>query len=103
MTDSLTVYGFGSFFNGAAQPRDIDLLLVHRSVDLHSCKFAVNCKEKIKSALPSADIVMLSQAEANGVNFVERASARILSDLHSDDLEAGVRALVDRLGSAEFR
>jgi hypothetical protein len=97
LTESLTVYGFGSFFNGMAQPRDIDLLLVHRSTDFESCKFAIDCKAQIKSALPSADIVMLSQAEAEGLDFLERAKAVKLDNLSSETMDTDVQALASRL------
>jgi hypothetical protein len=97
LTESLTVYGFGSFFNGKAQPHDIDLLLLHRSTDFESCKFAIECKAQLKLALPSADIVMLSQAEAKGLNFLKRAKAVKLTDLSSDSMDANLQTLVHRL------
>jgi hypothetical protein len=81
LTESLTVYGFGSFFNGIAQPRDIDL----------------DRKAQIKSALPFADIVMLSQAEAAGLDFLERAKAEKLDNLSSETMDADVQALASRL------
>lgn len=97
MTESLTVYGFGSFFDGNSQPNDIDLLLLHRSTDFESCQFAIDCKGQLKLALPSADIVMLSLAEAKGLNFLERADAVKLACLSSDRMAADVQALVSRL------
>ena len=68
--ESLTVYGFGSFFRGGPKQHDIDLLFAHRSANLESCRFAIDCKAQIKSALPSADIVMLSEAEVESLDFV---------------------------------
>ncbi len=97
MTESVAVYGFGSFFNGKARPRDIDLLLVHRSTDSESCKFAIDCKAQIKSELPAADVVMLSQAEAESLDFLERAKAIKLDNVSAATMEADVRALANRL------
>lgn len=97
MTESLTVYGFGSFFIDNAQPNDIDLLLLHRSADIASCQFAIACKAQIKSALPFADIVMLSQAEAESFKFVDRTGAVRLATLSSDRLNAQVQVLARRL------
>lgn len=97
MTESLAVYGFGSFFNGKARPHDIDLLLVHRSTDLASSKFAIECKAQIKSELPAADVVMLSQAEAESLDFLERAKAIKLDNVSAATMEADVRALASRL------
>lgn len=97
MTESLTVYGFGSFFKGKARPSDIDLLLVHRSTDFASSKFAIACKAQIKSALPSADIVMLSEAEAESLDFLGRAKAIKLENVRAESMDADVRALASRL------
>lgn len=95
--ESLTVYGFGSFFSGGPEPHDIDLLLVHRSANRESCKFAIDCKAKIKSALPAADIVMLSEAEAKSLNFLERAKAVKLENLSAESMDCDLQALASRL------
>jgi hypothetical protein len=97
LIESLTVYGFGSFFNGNRQPNDIDLLLMHSSTALESCKFAVDCKAQLKLAVPSADIVMLSQEEAKSLDFLKRAKAVRLTSLSFDTIEADVQALANRL------
>lgn len=99
---SLRVYGFGSFFNRSIRPNDIDLLLVHRSTDRVSCQFAIDCKTEIRLALPEADVVMLSENEADGLQFLMRSKAVVLGRLHSGDLEAQVRALVNRIRAADF-
>jgi len=97
LTENLSVFGFGSFFNRETQPHDIDLLLMHRSTNFESCKFAIDCKSQLNSALPSADIVLLSQAEAEGLDFLKRAKAVKLGDLCSDSMDADVQALVGLL------
>lgn len=97
MTETIAVYGFGSFFTGDADPQDIDLLLLHRSSDDESCQFAIDCKAAIKSALPNADIVMLSQSEADDLQFLTRAKAVALGELYHDNLGTQARALVSML------
>jgi len=97
LTESVAVYGFGSFFNGKTRPRDIDLLLVHRSTGSESCKFAIDCKAQIKSELPAADVVMLSQAEAESLDFLERAKAIKLGDVGAASMAADVQALAARI------
>jgi hypothetical protein len=100
--ESLTVYGFGSYFSGAPRPHDIDLLLVHRSANLESCRFAIYCKAQIKSALPSADMVMLSEFEAESLHFVERAKAVKLEILRTESMDVDVQVLVSRLLSRSY-
>ncbi|MEJ7926755.1 hypothetical protein WG908_08315 [Sphingobium sp. AN641] len=95
--ESLTVYGFGSFFSDEPKPHDIDLLLVHRSANLESCRFAIDCKAQIRSILPSADIVMLSRAEADSLDFLEGAKAIELDRVTAESMDADVRALARRL------
>lgn len=97
MNESVAVYGFGSFFNGKSRPHDIDLLIVHRSTELASCKFAIDCKAQIKSELPAADVVMLSQSEAESLDFLERANALKLCNVGAASMAADVQALAARL------
>lgn len=95
MIESLVVYGFGSFFMRDTRPRDIDLLLLHRSLDDESCHLAIACKAEIKAILPNADIVMLSQDEADDLQFLTRAKTVLLGELQYGDIGAQARALID--------
>ncbi|MCM3418816.1 hypothetical protein [Sphingopyxis alaskensis] len=97
MTGNLSIYGFGSFCNGKARPCDIDLLLEHRPTDFASSKFAIDCKAQIKPALPSADSVRLSQAEAERLDFLGRAKVVMLEALNAAIIDADVQALASRL------
>ncbi|MBA4228929.1 MAG: hypothetical protein C0456_20240, partial [Hyphomonas sp.] len=56
-------------FNDAAE------LLVLRSTDRASCKFPIDCKAQIEAELSAADVVMLTQAEAENLDFPERTKA----------------------------
>jgi hypothetical protein len=94
LSDDLTVHGFGSFFTGALNPNDIDLLILHKSIELESCRFAINCKRRLEAELPEAHIVMLSQAESAGNSFLQRAGAVQLCSVREDNLEADVQALM---------
>lgn len=96
----LKVYGFGSFFACGDRPNDLDLLLLHRSTDAASCQFAVNCKTKIMLILPTADIVMLSESEADDHQFLMRSGAIALGELNSEALDAQVQALANRIRAA---
>lgn len=86
--ETATVYGFGSFFRRSAQAEDIDLLIVHRSNDPESCRFAIDSKKVLSRLLPEADIVMLSLGEANQNNFIARALADKLGVIDSTNYEA---------------
>jgi hypothetical protein len=103
MMQSLKVYGFGSFFTGEGQPNDLDLLLLHRSTDAASCQFAVDCKIEIRLAFPNADIVMLSQEEAAGNEFLARSNAVVIGELHAGDLQFQLRALAKQIREIAFR
>lgn len=99
MTETLAVYGFGSLFTGAAQPRDVDLLLLHRSTDKESCQFAIACKALIKTLDPAADVLMLSQEEAASLGFFQRAETVLLGEVNSERINADIVDIVRTLGS----
>jgi hypothetical protein len=103
LRESLTVFGFGSFFTCIGHANDIDLLLMHRSTDLESCLFATKCKSQIKSVLPLADIVMLSNAEAEGLNFLERSCCVPLATLTSDESHVQILKLSKILSEPKFK
>ena len=56
-------------------------LLVLRSTDLVSCKFPIDCKAQIEAELSAADVVMLTQAEAESLDFPERTKAPKLGNV----------------------
>lgn len=97
MNEMLSVYGFGSFFAGKAVPRDIDLLLLHRSTDRSSCQFAIDCKARIERVLPSADIVMLSRSEAERHRFVSRSKAIELGKVTTAKLDEQLATIISEL------
>ncbi|MBA4766866.1 MAG: hypothetical protein H2049_04415 [Porphyrobacter sp.] len=62
-------------FNDAAE------LLVLRSTDRASCKFPIDCKAQIEAELSAADVLMLTQAEAESLDFPERTKALKLGNI----------------------
>lgn len=105
MNDFFEVYEFGSFFNGADEARDIDLILIHSSLSKSSCEFAILCKTLMKRALPMAHITMMSAPEQEGVQFVERAKAKPLGTIYTNTVEidvAGTCTLIASRHPAQF-
>ena len=95
LIETLEVYGFGSFFDRASQPQDIDLLLLHRSADADSCQFAIKCKAQIKIAIPNADVIMLSQKEADSLEFSTRANIILLGKIDSGRFDASIQTVIE--------
>lgn len=97
MTESLKIYGFGSFFAGEPNPRDIDLLLLHRSTDRGSCQFAVACKALIKTLSAAADVVILAQDEAASLRFFDHAKTVLLGEVRFDHARADTVDILEAL------
>lgn len=74
----IEVYGFGSFFNGNGEYRDIDLLLVHEDRSKDSCMRAIKCKQELQSILKNLHITMLSKKAEEGFSFKSTSLAKLL-------------------------
>ncbi|AXB80436.1 hypothetical protein TQ38_028165 (plasmid) [Novosphingobium sp. P6W] len=85
MTRILEVFGFGSFFRGAKDAKDIDILLIHQSSDPASCRFAIECKAHFQHHLPNVDVVMLSKTEEAQKQFIAKSGALGLGTIASKD------------------
>jgi hypothetical protein len=82
MTQSIQLYGFGSFFsNDSPKHRDIDILIVHERIDPESVAFALRCKRVIVSSIPNAHLTILSNAEESELNFIQRSRACFLGTI----------------------
>ena len=103
MTEQISVFGFGSFFCGDENAQDIDLLLIHQSTDIRSCRLAIDCKRHFLRMLPRADVVMLSIGEAKRNGFIARSGAIALGTLDSENIEATVQELVSQIRSKVHR
>lgn len=97
MSEVVRVYGFGSYFTGTDKPRDIDLLMIHKSVDKASCEFAITCKCMLIRHLPMADIVLLSEQEAEQNCFIARSSAVPIGHIESEEVAEQVSSLVQSI------
>jgi hypothetical protein len=91
MTQSIQLYGFGSFFY-SSNPKhgDIDILIVHERIDPESIAFALRYKSVIVSRIPNAHLTILSKVEERELNFIQRSGARFLGTI----TDAGTSALI---------
>jgi hypothetical protein len=103
--ESIEVYGFGSFFDGQASYRDIDLLLVHNDTSRESCEFAISCKEEIIRLHSGAHITMLSKGEEESISFIDEVRFVLLGEIvrrqMADDvinISSSIRRFVKILG-----
>jgi hypothetical protein len=99
VTESVSVFGFGSYFEGKPQPGDIDLLLLHRSANEESCRFVLECKSRILRSIPTSDVVMLSEHEASSLQFLDRAKTFHLGSVRALSLDSDIEAIVGMVQS----
>lgn len=59
-----------------------------------SCEFAIACKHFILQALPTADVVLLSEQESEGNQFIARSGAVPLGYVWAEGVDEQVTALV---------
>jgi hypothetical protein len=102
LTETVTLYGFGSHFgNGAAPSRDVDLLIVHEDIGTASVQFAILCKQRLTEALPSVHVTMLSAQEERQLGFRKRCEAKLLGFVAEESLANGISAITARI-AGEF-
>lgn len=80
------VYGFGTYFKGALNFNDVDILIVHNSTNFESCKVAISLKKKLLARIEKVSVTMLSKSEESELNFIEKASAKHLSSYNGKNL-----------------
>jgi hypothetical protein len=93
MTESIQVYGFGSYFHGKRPARDVDLLLVHRDIGPESSGFAIRCKQLMSAAVSDTDVTMLSLNEEADLQFISKAQAMPLGHIGSETVDRDVERL----------
>ncbi|MBY5827672.1 hypothetical protein [Rhizobium leguminosarum] len=98
MAQSVTVYGFGSFFAGAAAPADIDLLIVHQKSSSGSCTYAITCKHLIRATILSAHITMLSEREEKQLAFIEKSGAKPIGIISENTMTTDVDRIRGTIG-----
>lgn len=74
----IEVYGFGSFFCGNPDYRDIDLLLIHENRSKESCFLAINCKRQLQAIIRNLHVTMLSKQAEHSFAFKFTARAKYL-------------------------
>ena len=94
MTETVDLYGFGSFFSDQGSvPRDVDLLVLHRRIDRSSINFAIQCKALIKSLIRNADVVILSKSEEQELAFLWKCSGKLLGMVADTDPNGQLEAI----------
>lgn len=83
---SVTIYGFGSAFNGADRASDVDLLIIHDGNDAGSCQLAIQCLRILTSRISNAHVTKLSSKEEAEFGFRETSSAIRLGIVRRDSL-----------------
>ena len=91
------IYGFGSFFGGFVKYQDIDILIVHRSVNYESCQFAISCKRFLMSKLVEPDITILSEREEQQFSFVRKSSAWRLGKVQKEYAENDLCEILNKI------
>ena len=100
MTWTAEIFGFGSHFSGRrSRTSDVDVLVVHQDGSPESIDFALDCKAKLRTAVPSAHITVLSQGEERELAFKEKCQAMQLGSISSGNVSAGVGMLEKKIRS----
>lgn len=94
MTETIDLYGFGSFFSPQVSvPRDVDILILHRRIDRSSINFAIQCKVAIKSLIRNVDVVMLSKSEEQELAFLRKCRGKLLGRVTDTDPNGQLEAI----------
>lgn len=78
----MKIYGFGSYFSGEKNYRDIDLLIVHDSGNYNSCIQAIECKKLILKEINNSSVSILSKIEELDFDFISRSHAVLLGEIN---------------------
>ena len=93
MTATVSVFGFGSYFQGGSNTSDIDIFLIHDDLSDTSCALAIKCKQHLLQAVDGAHITMLSQREEQHFDFVTTARAKLLGTVRDGRIEDDLAAI----------
>lgn len=97
MNEKVKVYGFGSYFRGHPDYRDVDILLIHQSSNPESCRFAIQCKRFLVSNFSVADVTILSHHEEQQISFLERSGALQIGEIHLQRKESGLSEMLAKI------
>jgi len=84
----ISLYGFGSYFDESRSHNDIDLLIVHDSVDRKSCLNAISLKKHIAQEIRTADISILSKSAELEFDFIGKSKATLTFEFEGEYRES---------------
>lgn len=76
---------------------DIDILIVHKNIDQHSCSIAINCKKSIKARIQNSDIVMLSINEEKELDFIKKSKALMIGHIRINCMKKDVKYILNKI------
>lgn len=94
--ETLSLYGFGSYFTGEPLHNDIDLLIIHKNTTLASCQIAIACKRLLITKIINADIVILSKLEESANSFITTSKAKKIGNIRSNTIEDDINIIIHR-------
>jgi len=98
LREELVVYGFGSYFLGCAQYSDVDILIVHRSGNYESCRFAIEFKQLLASIVFNADITILSRREEKQISFIAKSNAKHIGNVFEGSERCDMCEILKKIG-----
>lgn len=97
MADQVTIFGFGSFFDGSSVYRDVDFLVLHNDSTVGSTSLAIACKKYLVERIDLAHVTMLSKQEERQLGFIHLARAVELANVRTSSIEEDVKSIVENL------
>ena len=76
----ISVYGYGSYFKGVSEYKDIDILITHISTDYNSCLDVIALKKSIVHEIEDADVSILSCVAELEFDFIKNSQAILLAE-----------------------
>jgi predicted nucleotidyltransferase len=94
VTQTAKLYGYGSFFRGdRALAKDVDILVLHETVERASIELALLCKASLRAIVPRIHVVMLSEQEERELGFLAKSDAVLLGEVSSASASQQIYAL----------
>ena len=76
---------------------DIDILLIHKNIDQHSCSIAIKCKKLLIESMKNSDIVMLSINEEKELYFIEKSKALKIGYIRNSSMNKDVKFILNKI------
>lgn len=97
MNESITIYGFGLYFNDNKKHNDIDLLIIHERIEFDSCQFAIWCKRVLLSKIDFIHVSILSIAEEEQCSFISKSEAKFIGEIHKKSCKEDIIKIIDKI------